>query len=176
MKVLVIIPAKMDSKRLNGKNLKQINGKSLLEYSVEYAKQSKYKMDIYVSSESDDVKYECDRLNVNFLKRSLDLCGDVEVVEVYFDVIKQLNKYDLVVALQPDNPNRSNTIDDCIDYMIDNKYDDLFTVNPDYKRSGSVRIFKWKYLINQMVSMRVGCILDTATDIHTIEDLNGVTL
>lgn len=174
MKILVIIPAKMDSKRLPEKNLKQIDGKSLLELSVDYAKQSRFNPDIFVSSENENVQKECKRLNVNFLKRPLSLCGDVEVVEVYFDVIKQLRTYDLVVALQPDNPNRSNTLDECIDYMIKNNYDDLFTVNPDYKRSGSVRIFKWEYLFEKMVSKRVGCILDSAVDIHTHEDLELV--
>ena len=56
--------------------------------------------------------------------------------------------------------------------MIDNNYDDLITIEPNYKRSGSVRIFKYNFLINQNVSKRLGCIKDSATDIHYIEDLN----
>jgi CMP-N-acetylneuraminic acid synthetase len=42
MKILVIIPAKTDSTRLPKKNIQKIKGKTLVEYSIDYAKQSKY--------------------------------------------------------------------------------------------------------------------------------------
>ena len=35
IKILIIIPAKLDSKRLSRKNLREINNKSLLEYSID---------------------------------------------------------------------------------------------------------------------------------------------
>ena len=112
-----------------------------------------------------------------YVVRSKNLCGDVEVVDVYLDVINQVKKeYDLVVCLQPDNPNRSHSFDECINYMVENNYDDLITVNPTYKRSGSVRIFKYNYLKLGQVSKRLGCIKDNATDIHYEEDLNNIKL
>jgi CMP-N-acetylneuraminic acid synthetase len=96
-------------------------------------------------------------------------------VDVYEHIINEINEeYNLVVCLQPDNPNRSHTLDECIDYMIENKYDDLITVNPSYKRSGSVRIFKYNYLKSGQVSKRLGCIKDDATDIHYESDLELV--
>ena len=52
MKLLIIIPAKLDSKRLNKKNIQQINSKTLVEHSIDYAKSSSHKKDIIVSSES----------------------------------------------------------------------------------------------------------------------------
>ena len=173
MKVLTIIPAKLDSTRLEKKNLKKINGKSLIEYSIEYAKTSKHDVDIIVSSESTEVKDTVLPYGVIFHNRKKELCGDTEVVDVYLDIVTNLiENYDLVVCLQPDNPNRSHTYDECIQYMIDNNYDDLITVNPDYKRSGSVRIFKFDYLKSGQVSKRLGCIKDNAIDIHYQEDLN----
>ena len=51
MKVLAIIPAKLDSTRLKNKNIREINGKPMVEYSINYAKQSKYNPDIIISSE-----------------------------------------------------------------------------------------------------------------------------
>ena len=42
MKVLTIIPAKIDSTRLEKKNLQKIGNKTLIEYSIEYAQQSSY--------------------------------------------------------------------------------------------------------------------------------------
>ena len=40
MKILTIIPAKTDSTRLPKKNIQKIKGKTLVEYSIEYAKQT----------------------------------------------------------------------------------------------------------------------------------------
>jgi CMP-N-acetylneuraminic acid synthetase len=175
MKVLVIIPTKLDSTRLEKKNIRELNGKPMFLHSVDYANESKHDITIVVSSESDEVKSICEDYNVGFDLRSADLCGDTEVVDVYLNVVRRtLGQYDLVVGLQPDNPNRSHTLDECIDYMIENKYDDLITVNPNYKRSGSVRIFKYDYLYSGQVSKRLGCIKDDAVDVHYESDLELV--
>ena len=101
------------------------------------------------------------------------MCGDTEVVDVYINIIQKLDsKYDYVVALQPDHPDREHSLDYCLNYMIDNNYDDLITIEPNFKRSGSIRIFKYDFIINGNVSKRIGCLKDSATDIHYLEDLN----
>lgn len=173
MKILAIIPTKLDSTRLEKKNIRELNGKPMFLYSVDYAMQSKHDVTVVVSSESDEVKSICEQYNIGFDLRNANLCGDTEVVDVYLDIVrkKRADQYDLVVGLQPDNPNRSHTLDECIDYMIENKYDDLITVNENYKRSGSIRIFKYDYLYSGQVSKRLGCIKDSAIDIHYQEDL-----
>ena len=174
MKILTIIPAKLDSKRLPHKNITLLKGKPMLLHSIDYAKQSKYNNTIIVSSEEDFIKDLLPK-DVIFHKRSKELCGDVEVVDVYLNIIDNLkDKFDYVVCLQPDNPNRSNTLDKCLNYMIDNNYDDLITVNELYKRSGSVRIFKYNELASHKVSKRMGCIKDNATDIHYKKDLESI--
>ena len=177
MRVLAIIPAKMDSKRLAGKNLKTLQGKTLVEHSIEYAKSSKYNPTIVISSESSEVEEVAQRNRVEFFSRPDHLLGDAEVADVYVDVCERLSEvYDIVVALQPDNPNRSNTLDECIDYFIENNYDDLITVKvgEKLKRSGSVRIIRYEHLRSGYMSRRIGCIEDNATDIHTQEDLNSI--
>lgn len=171
MKLLTLIPAKLDSKRLTKKNIRELKGKPLFLHSIDYAQDTKHKNKIIVSSESKEVEDLVPK-DIFFHRRSEDLCGDVEVVDVYLDIIKDINtKFDYVICLQPDNPNRSNTLDECLDYLIENNYDDLITVNNEYKRSGSVRIFKYEYLKAGLVSKRMGCIRDDATDIHYREDL-----
>ena len=105
------------------------------------------------------------------------MCGDVEVVDVYIELAKKLNQeFDLIVALQPDHPDREHTFDYCVDYLVDNNYDDLITIEPTFKRSGSVRIFKYKHLMGGHVSKRIGCIKDNATDIHYQKDLEKAKL
>ena len=172
MKILVLIPSKLDSKRLPLKNIRKIHGKTLLEYSIDYAKSSSYDVDIYVSSEDDRVKDIAELNEVYFISRDKNLCGDIEVVDVYVNILSLLDKkYDLVVALQPDHPDREHSFDFCINYFIENNYDDLITIESNFKRSGSVRIFKYEYLVAGNVSYRIGTLKDDATDIHYEDDL-----
>jgi CMP-N-acetylneuraminic acid synthetase len=175
MRVLAIIPAKLDSKRLKHKNIREIDGKPMFLHSVDYANASQYHVEVIVSSESDVVEEICNKYEVRFHKRPADLCGDVEVVDVYEHIINEIKEeYDIVVGLQPDNPNRVNTLDECLDYMIDNKYDDIITVDDTYRRSGAMRLFKYDLLKQGKVSYRIGCVKETATDIHTEDDLEKV--
>ena len=46
IKAIVVIPAKSHSNRLPNKNITKINGKSLIEHSIDYAKLSKYVKEI----------------------------------------------------------------------------------------------------------------------------------
>jgi CMP-N-acetylneuraminic acid synthetase len=175
MRVLAIIPAKLDSKRLKHKNIREIDGKPMFLHSVDYADASRYGVEVIVSSESDVVEEICNQYEVRFHKRPAELCGDVEVVDVYEHIINEINEeYDIVVGLQPDNPNRVNTLDECLDYMIENKYDDIITIDDTYRRSGAMRLFKYDLLKQGKVSYRIGCVKETATDIHTEEDLEKV--
>ena len=175
MRVLAIIPAKLDSKRLKHKNIREIDGKPMFLHSVDYADASRYGVEVIVSSESDVVEEICNQYEVRFHKRPAELCGDVEVVDVYQHIINEINEeYDIVVGLQPDNPNRANTLDECLDYMIENKYDDIITIDDTYRRSGAMRLFKYDLLKQGKVSYRIGCVKETATDIHTEEDLEQV--
>ena len=175
MRVLAIIPAKLDSKRLKHKNIREIDGKPMFLHSVDYADASRYGVEVIVSSESDVVEEICNQYEVRFHKRPAELCGDVEVVDVYQHIINEINEeYDIVVGLQPDNPNRVNTLDECLDYMIENKYDDIITIDDTYRRSGAMRLFKYDLLKQGKVSYRIGCVKETATDIHTEADLEKV--
>ena len=106
---------------------------------------------------------------------------DAEVADVYVDIFqKQFKKngewripqmVTHVVGLQPDHPDRTNSLDDMIEYFIDNKYDDLVTVDNSGTRNGSVRIVKADYVKRGTMSRRVGSILDDCTNIHNEDDL-----
>ena len=100
MKILTIIPAKLDSKRLPQKNIQEINGKTLVEYSIDYAKASKYDNEIIVSIESDLIRDIAIKNRVLPFSRDKNLCGDAEVVDVYINLISRgtIGEFDLVVA------------------------------------------------------------------------------
>ena len=56
-------------------------------------------------------------------------------------------------------------------YAVDNKYDDLFTVDKIGTRNGSIRIMKSEHVSTNQISKRVGSMLDQCTNIHSEEDL-----
>ena len=175
---IVIVPCKMDSKRLPNKNLSLIGDKTLLEHTILYAQQSKYSKHIIVSTESDDVKEICKKYNVMIHDRPKHLLGDADTVDVYVNVFKQYRfgrGITHVVGLQPDNPDRQKTLDEILEYFITKKYDDLVTVGTDGTRNGSVRVIKSEFVREDNVSRRVGTILDDCTNIHTEDDLQIAT-
>ena len=177
---VAIIPAKTDSTRLKKKNLRVIDGKTLVEHSIDYALSSELVKDIIVTTESDEVRnivnsYEYGRKDITLFDRDESYMGEREVADVYVDVF---NRYKFkehtthVIGIQPDHPDRTNNLDDMIRYFIDNKYDDLVTVDRFGTRNGSVRIVKAEYVRRGTMSRRVGSILDDCTNIHSEDDLN----
>ena len=179
---LVIIPAKTDSKRVKRKNLRLINGKTLVEHAIEYAQNATLVKYIIVTTESDEVKEIAERFdNVLVYSRDEQYMGEREVADVYINVLqKDLKAYGNeniaseithVVGVQPDHPDRTSQLDDLLIYAVDNKYDDLFTVDAKGTRNGAVRITKKDFVMSGTMSRRVGSSLDDCTNIHSEQDI-----
>ena len=84
---IAFIPAKTDSTRLKKKNLRVIEGKTLVEHTIEYALDSEYIRDIIVSTESDEIAELCKKYNhVKVYNRPEHLIKDAEVADVYVDI------------------------------------------------------------------------------------------
>jgi CMP-N-acetylneuraminic acid synthetase len=173
IKAIVVIPAKSNSNRLPNKNISKINGKTLIEHSIDYAKSSKYVKEIFVSSDATHIEDIASLNNVKYLSRPADLLGEAEVADIYVDFVKKINckDYEFLIGLQPDHPDRTNNLDELLEYTVNKKYMDLFTVNKDGSRNGSVRIIELKYLIEGKMSRRVGSVMDNCTNIETPETL-----
>jgi len=170
---IVVIPAKSHSNRLPNKNITKINGKTLIEHSIDYAKSSKYVKEIFVSSDAEHIEKIAYENNVKYINRPENLLGEAEVADIYVDFTKKIDctRYDYLVGLQPDHPDRENKLDKLLEYALTKKYMDLFTVNQDGTRNGSVRIVELKYLFEGKMSRRVGSVMDNCTNIETPETL-----
>lgn len=179
---LAIIPAKTDSKRVKRKNLRVIDGKTLVEHAIEYAKNAGLVKYIIVTTESEEVKEIAEKYdNVLVYSRDDLYMGEREVADVYINVLqKDLKSYgdehialDIthVVGVQPDHPDRTTLLDDLLIYAVDNKYDDLFTVDAQGTRNGAVRITKKEFVLSGTMSRRVGSFLDNCTNIHSEQDI-----
>jgi len=112
MKNLAIIPARSGSKGLINKNIKLLNGKPLLVYSVEAALASGIFTEVYVSTDSEEYAQIALAYggNVPFLRSpatATDKASSWDVVREALDQYKQIKKtFDMVTILQPTSPLR----------------------------------------------------------------------
>lgn len=130
MKNVALIPARAGSKRLPGKNLKILNGKPLIVYSIEACLKAKNIDRIIVST--DDVKIAEIAKNfgaqVPFMRPeslSGDKIGDREVMLHLIDWLKQNEKYefDNIIYIRPTTPFKTpEMIDEVFDKLKNHKY------------------------------------------------------
>ena len=121
MKVLYLIPARGGSKGIPHKNIKLLNGKPLIQYSIEVARELADDTDICLSTDDLQIKDVAERLglNVPFLRPDYlasDTAGTSDVIVHALDFFaKQGKVYDVVVLLQPTSPLRTaQNVRDCL--------------------------------------------------------------
>lgn len=115
MKNLAIIPARSGSKGIPDKNIKKINGRPLIAYTIEAAVQSGLFTEVFVSTDSENYKSIAEGFgaSIPFL-RPIDLSGDEssswDVVKEALQRYKEIGiQFDNVVLLQPTSPLRDST-------------------------------------------------------------------
>lgn len=113
MGYIAIIPARSGSKGLKDKNIKLLNGKPLIYYSIQSAIQSGCFDEIFVSTDSEKYKQIAEEsgASVPFLrseKNSTDTADSWDVVRETIEKYKQIGKeFDGFMLLQPTSPLRS---------------------------------------------------------------------
>jgi N-acylneuraminate cytidylyltransferase len=114
MKPLVIIPARGGSKGVPGKNIKLLNGKPLIQYTIDAAKAVFDDHLIIVSTDSEKIKETVieNGLNVPFLRPkelATDKSGTYEVLIHAIEYMElQGVEIDTLVLLQPTSPFRTS--------------------------------------------------------------------
>ncbi|MCI5713384.1 MAG: acylneuraminate cytidylyltransferase family protein [Lachnospiraceae bacterium] len=113
MKNIAVIPARSGSKGLKDKNIKELNGKPLLVYSIEAAQQTGKFNTIHVSTDS-EYYAEVSRgygADVPFL-RSAELASDTsstwDAMRFVLENYRKMGKeFDTITVLQPTSPLRT---------------------------------------------------------------------
>ena len=174
--IIGIIPAKGHSSRLPHKNMSLINGRPMIEYTINYAKQSKYLSKLYVSTEDETIAAYCRNIGVDVIKRDISLCGETPIIDVYRDAFRQLShtKIDVIVGLQPDHPDRTLNIDDVIQKFQDEGVDQLISKEPDGTKNGAHYILS-KAVLTGAEPRGITVVIDDCTNVHFIEDLEKVS-
>lgn len=136
--ILALIPARGGSKGVPNKNIKLINGKPLIVWTIEKAKQSKLLDKIVVSTDSEVIAKIARENDVEVLKRPESLATDTASTQDVMVHTLQNYPADTLVLLQPTSPCRSEgLIDECIQEFVKNDYDSLATGwICDYKEYG----------------------------------------
>lgn len=125
--ILAVIPARSGSKSVVDKNIRLINQKPMMAYSIEHAKASKYINRIIVSTDSEEYaaiarEYGAETPFIRPAQYATDTALDIEVFEHALTFLKEKEGYeaDIVVQLRPTYPYRNpKDIDAMIELMLD---------------------------------------------------------
>jgi CMP-N,N'-diacetyllegionaminic acid synthase len=136
LKILAIIPARAGSKGLPGKNIKELNGKPLINYSIEEAKKSKFINRIIVSTDGVDIANVAQNCGaeVPFLRPKYLATDSALAIDNYKYTLKRLKEEsnyvaDILVILQPTSPLRIvSDIDKSIDLFIKKNADSVISL------------------------------------------------
>lgn len=107
--ICVIIPAKAVSKRIPGKNLRDLVGKPMLAYILETAKEAVGIDRVVVTTESDEIQKVAEKYGAEVLRRPVELTEDsVTTHQVLLHAIGEFEKQgyspDYILLLYPTSP------------------------------------------------------------------------
>jgi CMP-N,N'-diacetyllegionaminic acid synthase len=109
-KILAIIPARGGSKGLPGKNIIDLCGKPLINWTIDEAKQVKYIDEIFVSTDDLAIKEVAGKngIAINMLRPKELSQDDTLSIDVILDVLShpEYAKFEIVCMLQPTSPLR----------------------------------------------------------------------
>jgi CMP-N,N'-diacetyllegionaminic acid synthase len=126
MKILALIPARGGSKRIPEKNIRELNGKPLLAYTIEHARSSKFINRIIVSTDNESIagvakNFGAELPFIRPIELAQDETTDLPVFVHALNWLKENEGYvpDIVVHLRPTSPLRKvEDVDKAIDLLI----------------------------------------------------------
>lgn len=133
-KVLAIIPARGGSKGIPGKNIVNVCGKPLIQYTIDAAKASRYIDYVYVSTDSEKIAMVSRECGIDVTKlRPSELATDeaktIDVIKYTLNLFNE-DRYDYVVLLQPTQPLRqAKHIDEAIEMIVPGKCESIVSVS-----------------------------------------------
>lgn len=98
LRKILIIPARIGSKRIKEKNIKYFCGKPIINYSIESALKSKLFDEIHISTDSEKVKSIIKKypVNINFLRPKKISSDTTPLMKVFNFVVNKYKKKDII--------------------------------------------------------------------------------
>lgn len=129
--ILIIIPARGGSKGIPQKNLRTLSGKPLLYYSIKTALNSRFKPDVYVSSDDEEIRMIARKFGAKIHCRNSELADDRTTLDpviynAYKEIVQENSKrYDLIVTMQPTSPLlKAASLDNAIEEFLKDEHTD----------------------------------------------------
>lgn len=168
MSVACFIPIKSNSERVPGKNFRVLNSKKLYEYIIEHSIVSDVFDDIFIDTNSDEIKIFAENLGCKVIERREELARNTangnDLLNYHFESFPNYDYYFQLFATAPYL--QPSSIKACVDALIgSNIYDSCFTA---VKHQG----FFW--LNNTSINYRP-CILPRSQDmLPVVEETTGL--
>jgi len=155
------IPARIGSQRVKQKNLRLINGKPMIAYSIEACKNSCKIDKIYVNTDSDTIGKVGTDYGVEYFKRDPRLAkDDIKQDEFNYDFLLKV-ECDAVVMVNPVAPLiEADDIDNAIEYFEENGFDSLITVKNEQLHS---------FYCNEPLNFDTNALLPATQDIEPVQ-------
>ena len=156
--ILAVICARGGSKGVKNKNIRKLNGKPLICYSLDLLKETKYIYDYIISTDSSDIIKIIEKygFKVEFKRPDYLALDKISRIEVIRHAVKWLEKkqkkYDIIVDIGVATPLKTSVdMDNCVELLVDKAADNVLSVapsarNPYYnmveERNGKVKKVK----------------------------------
>ena len=147
-KILALVPARGGSKGIKLKNLRKVNGISLLGHTSKFINKCKIFDEKLVSTDSNKIINEAQKLKLKIFERSKltsrDFSSDFEVISEVLNnkKIKQ-QKFDFVIYLQPTSPLRQvSQLINALSLVIKKGYDASWSISLIDKKFHPKKILK----------------------------------
>ncbi|MCF6366840.1 MAG: hypothetical protein L3J35_11625 [Bacteroidales bacterium] len=159
--ILIIIPARGGSKGIPRKNLRYLNGKPLIYYSVKTALNSVYNPTVVVSSEDREILDLAKKIGADTIKRNPKLATDEitldsVIYDTYIKAEKIYNKkFSVIITLQPTSPLlKTESLDNAVRMLIKNpELDSVISAKDDthlsWKKENGKFIPNYKERLNR---------------------------
>lgn len=171
--IIIIIPAKGASNRLPNKNMTPINGRPMIDYTIDQALVCKRAQALYISTDSDEIAAHAAARGIKVVRRPESLGGEVPILEVYRHALANIpegSHATVVVGLQPDHPDRDLSIDETIAVRECEGADRVMSKEPDGTKSGAHYVLS-RHFVDTGDSRRDITLVDDCTNIHYSADL-----
>jgi len=133
--IIAIVPARGGSKTVPKKNIRLLNGKPLIYYTIKEAQSSKFVQRVLVSTEDREIAEIATEYGTKVIMRPPELAqDDTPSLLVYQQVIKHLEQIEsfspnIIVVLQPTSPLRTvEDIDGAIKQFLETGCDSVVSV------------------------------------------------
>jgi len=135
--ILTIIPARGGSKGVPNKNIKELDGKPLIAYTIEAALKSKYTTKVIVSTDDNKIA-EISKdfgAKIPFIRPSKYATDSSKAIEVVKHALiesekKEKKEYQVILYLEPPSPFKSTEdINNCIELFFQKNPSSVVSVN-----------------------------------------------